>query len=330
MSLLKPTLKDVAKLSGVSDISVSRVFRNTAHISKNMRQKVEAAARELNYTPNKIAGALASNKADLIVVVLPTLQHPRYIQILSGINSILGQSKYRVMLGVNDYAKKLEVQTVKDFLAWRPSGIILVGTGYSPATYQLLEQATSPVVEILNAGKCPADFGFSFSYLSAVQSLVDHWIAKGCQKVAYVETSEMPLISNVFKRNLITQLKESGIQLVCKMSTKKPSSTSLGISLCKKVVEQNPEVDVIFLAGDNFTNYPSLYNVMNIPTNVMLASFGQPSGEDKTLPQMDLIALPFEPIGSKAARFISSGKDIAEWNQTKGAMLPAEFHQGFN
>lgn len=56
------TLRDVSEASGVSEMTVSRVLRNRGDVSEATRSKVLAAAKELGYVPNKIAGALASNR----------------------------------------------------------------------------------------------------------------------------------------------------------------------------------------------------------------------------------------------------------------------------
>ena len=70
------TLRDVSEASGVSEMTVSRVLRNRGDVSDATREKVLAAARELGYVPNKIAGALASNQVNLVAVIIPSGDPP--------------------------------------------------------------------------------------------------------------------------------------------------------------------------------------------------------------------------------------------------------------
>ena len=69
----KPTLKDVAALSGVSIISASRVMRNAPNISAELREKVERAAKSIGYQRNRIAGSLRGQATDLIAVIVPSM-----------------------------------------------------------------------------------------------------------------------------------------------------------------------------------------------------------------------------------------------------------------
>lgn len=71
------TLRDVSEASGVSEMTVSRVLRNQGDVSAKTREKVLEAARMLGYVPNKIAGALASNRVNLVAVIIPSMSNMR-------------------------------------------------------------------------------------------------------------------------------------------------------------------------------------------------------------------------------------------------------------
>ena len=72
------TLRDVSEASGVSEMTVSRVLRGRGDVSQNTREKVLQAAKTLGYVPNKIAGALASQRVNLVAVIIPDV-HPQTI-----------------------------------------------------------------------------------------------------------------------------------------------------------------------------------------------------------------------------------------------------------
>ena len=65
------TIKDVAKLAGVSPSTVTRVLQDKSSISDATKKKVRQAMETLNYHPNVNARSLASNKTNVIGVVLP-------------------------------------------------------------------------------------------------------------------------------------------------------------------------------------------------------------------------------------------------------------------
>jgi len=94
----------VAKRSGVSVATVSRVLNGSADVSAETRQRVTAVARKLDYTPNAAARALVKRRSQLIGVILftgeehPDLQHPFFLEVLVGLKRSLGTGGYDVLL----------------------------------------------------------------------------------------------------------------------------------------------------------------------------------------------------------------------------------------
>ena len=82
----KLLLKDIAKLAGVSEMTASRAMRGAQDVSEATRHKVEQIAREVGYVPNRIAGALASKKVNLVGVVVPSRNSSVFPEVLSGIS----------------------------------------------------------------------------------------------------------------------------------------------------------------------------------------------------------------------------------------------------
>ena len=69
------TLRDVSEASGVSEMTVSRVLRNQGDVSAQTREKGSRSGKELGYVPNKIAGALASQRVNLVAVIIPSMSN---------------------------------------------------------------------------------------------------------------------------------------------------------------------------------------------------------------------------------------------------------------
>ena len=83
------TLRDVSDASGVSEMTVSRVLRNRGDVSETTRAKVLEAARALGYVPNKIAGALASQRVNLVAVIIPSLSNMVFPEVMTGVSDVL-------------------------------------------------------------------------------------------------------------------------------------------------------------------------------------------------------------------------------------------------
>jgi len=143
------TLRDVSEASGVSEMTVSRVLRNKGDVSAATREKVQEAARRLGYVPNKIAGALASQRVNLVAVIIPSLGNMVFPEVLSGISEELEGTELQPVVGVTDYQPEKEEKVLFEMLSWRPSGVIIAGLEHSEASRAMLLQAGIPVVEIM-------------------------------------------------------------------------------------------------------------------------------------------------------------------------------------
>lgn len=97
------TIRDVARLAGVSPSTASRALRGNPVISAKTRQRVETAMRQLNYVPNFSAQNLANNENNTIVVILPVDHHeiftnPFFLQALQGINAKSTERNFMVAI----------------------------------------------------------------------------------------------------------------------------------------------------------------------------------------------------------------------------------------
>lgn len=325
MTFLRPTLKDVAKLSGVSEISVSRVMRDAPNISRRLREKVEAAALELNYTPNKIAGALASNTTDLIGVVLPSVKSFEYAQILSGIESALVKSKYRMMLGISDFSETLEATVVRDFLAWNPAGVIILDGGGSTVSSQMIKRPETRLVEILNGDTYPLDVGVGISFQKAILELVSHWQQQGVKNIAYIGSESF--FAKNFKGTLRKQLDAVGIGLVHQAVVDKPSSIALRAKMCAEILQQSSECHAIFFEDADLAMGAAFHCSMKSLEKISIASFNNSSQIDIEQAEIDLIKVPFQTLGVNAAKYFLGASNDDSSVQTKTITFPAEFVQ---
>lgn len=92
------TIRDVAQHAGVGVGTVSRVINQSEAVSQKTRQKVLVAIEELDYTPSPIARRLSLGKTMTIGVILPFFTNPSYVERLRGIESVLAESDYDLIL----------------------------------------------------------------------------------------------------------------------------------------------------------------------------------------------------------------------------------------
>ena len=193
------TLRDVSEASGVSEMTVSRVLRGRGDVSPTTREKVLTAAKELGYVPNKIAGALASQRVNLVAVIIPSMANMVFPEVMMGINSVLEDTELQPVVGITDYLPEKEEKVLYQMLSWRPSGIIIAGLEHSDASRAMLQNSGIPVVEIMDVDGTPIDSAVGISHRRAGRQIAEEIVKGGYKNIGFMGT-KMPLDHRARKR----------------------------------------------------------------------------------------------------------------------------------
>ncbi|OSP54256.1 LacI family DNA-binding transcriptional regulator [Pseudoruegeria sp. SK021] len=121
---------DVAALAGVSQSAVSRVFTQGASVSAEMRDKVQRAARELGYRPNKLARSLIEGRTRIIGLILTDLDNPFYADLLEEVSDALRARGFGLMVQLPRKVEELEA-AVAEFHSYRVMGILSLSAMFS-------------------------------------------------------------------------------------------------------------------------------------------------------------------------------------------------------
>jgi LacI family transcriptional regulator len=106
-------LEDVARQAGVSTASVSRALNSPNLVSRELRDRIAQAARDLKWVPNGVAKALASLRTRTIGVMIPTLSHQNFATLIEALQHDLGLAQYTLILCCNDVSAELRVQQAR-------------------------------------------------------------------------------------------------------------------------------------------------------------------------------------------------------------------------
>ncbi|PWJ21871.1 LacI family DNA-binding transcriptional regulator [Jannaschia seohaensis] len=245
------TLRDVSEASGVSEMTVSRVLRNRGDVAAKTREKVLEAARMLGYVPNKIAGALASNRVNLVAVVVPSLSNLVFPEMLAGVQEVLEDTELQPVIGATNYDPAKEEKTLFEMLSWRPSGVIVAGLEHTDASRAMLANCGVPVVEVMDVDGEPIDAAVGISHWRAGYQVGTEIAARGYERVAVLGT-KMDGDHRARKRieGLERALSEAGIPVVDQMAYSGWSGFAKGREMTAELLARAPDVDFLFYTND--------------------------------------------------------------------------------
>ncbi len=303
------TLRDVSEASGVSEMTVSRVLRNRGDVSGATRERVLEAARSLGYVPNKIAGALASQRVNLVGVIIPSLSNMVFPEVLTGISEVLEDTGLQPVVGVTNYLPEREESVLYEMLSWRPSGLILAGLEHTDASRAMLLQAGIPIVEIMDIDGTPVDSAVGISHRRAGRQMAEAIIAAGYRKIAFLGT-QMPNDHRAKKRlqGFEEALAKVGLTLVDREFYSGGSALLKGREMTEAVLKRNPDIDFLYYSNDMIGAGGLLYCLdkgIDVPGKVGLAGFNGVElldGLPRRLATMDACRLD---IGRQAAEIIA-------------------------
>ncbi|QYK42815.1 MAG: LacI family DNA-binding transcriptional regulator [Paracoccaceae bacterium] len=245
------TLRDVSEASGVSEMTVSRVLRQRGDVSDATRERVLAAARRLGYVPNRIAGALASQRVNLVAVIIPSLANMVFPEVLAGISDTLEDTGLQPVVGVTNYSPEREESVLYEMLSWRPSGIILAGLEHSPAARAMLENAGIPIVEIMDIDGTPVDAAIGISHRRAGEAMAGAILAAGYRRIGFLGTM-MPHDHRARKRmeGFEAALQAAGVTLVDREYYGGSSSLLKGREMTQAILRRSPDLDFLYYSND--------------------------------------------------------------------------------
>ena len=307
------TLRDVSEASGVSEMTVSRVLRNRGDVSDATRERVLEAARALGYVPNKIAGALASQRVNLVGVVIPSLSNMVFPEVLTGISDTLEDTGLQPVVGVTNYSPEREETVIYEMLSWRPSGMIVAGLEHTDASRAMLAQAGIPIVEIMDIDGDAVDSAVGISHRRAGRQMAEAIIAAGYRRIAFCGTM-MPYDHRAKKRleGFEDALRKAGLQLADREYYSGGSALLKGREMTEAVLKRTPDVDFVYYSNDMIGAGGLLYCLekgIDVPGKVGLAGFNGVElldGLPRRLATMDACRLE---IGRRAAEIIAGKHD---------------------
>mgnify|MGYP001022991394 CR=1 FL=1 len=119
------TLKDVAKETGLTVTTVSRVLNNRGYISEETRRKVYDAMKKLNYHPNEVARSLSKQSTNTIGVIVPHIRHPYFAELISNLESQAYRHQHKILLFNSQEKNEKEYEYLEMCSSNRVAGIIL-------------------------------------------------------------------------------------------------------------------------------------------------------------------------------------------------------------
>ncbi len=302
------TLSDVAKVVGVSAITVSRALNDPEKVNPKLRVRIEQAISELNYVPNRAARSLATSSTQTLAVVIPTISNTVFSNVLKGIYDQTTGHNYEVLFANTYYSLQNEEKVIAKLLAQHPDGIITTGLDITERSKSMLLSANIPLVQIMEVGTGEViDMSVGFSHFDAGASMAQYLIGQGYRNIGFIG-AQMDFRSQRRMQGFISKLAASGLETdKYILTTTTPSDVKLGGQLLADLLANQPDVDAIFCNNDDLA-YGAIFECqrrkLRIPEQIAIAGFNDLDASASINPSLTTIRTPLYEIGSSAAALL--------------------------
>jgi LacI family gluconate utilization system Gnt-I transcriptional repressor len=312
-------MDDVARVSGVSQMTVSRAFFNSASIRQETRDRILKVAGELGYYPNRAASSLASRRTRTYGIVLPTLQDSIYLPFVEGAAEVFEANSCDYLLQSIDYAKGRESQAIAALLSHRVEAIMLPSIGHTPATGHFIDGVPIPVIEIGNLPKRPRQYAVGHSDFDAGYMATRRLLENDRRRIALI-CGDFSVTTNARDRfnGYKKALKEAGINVTKDLVAEVDHSVDAGLDGLARLLGADASFDGLVIGGEIWSAAVLLQVLKNghrVPRDVAIVGIGKVEIADYLPVTLTHVDLPRRETGAQAAKLaiaLSRGEEPVE------------------
>ncbi len=325
-TVANPTLIDVARIAGVSPITVSRTLNYPERVSDAARKKVFAAVRATGYVPNMLAGGLATNKSRLIAIFVPTIANSIFAETVQALMDCLTREGYQALLGLTGYSSEQEEHLLDALLGRRPDGIVLAGTLHTAASRARLCKSGIPVVEIWDLSATPIDMQIGFSHEQVGAEVARHLFAKGYRRFAALSLDDPRGLRR--SRALVAQLATLGLPNVPTEIVPAPATLLSGREGLRRILARGARPDIVVCSSDTIAQgvlAEAASRGIKVPEELAVMGFGDLSSAAQVFPALSTVRIDGTKIGQLVANAL-----LDRFNGQDSGLAPLRIDTGFH
>ena len=248
-SAARPTSKDVSRLAGVSQATVSRAFTNENMLTPETRKRVLDAARQLGYIPNYIARSMVSSKTNLVGIVVFRNESPFQSSLVNLLaRELQRRGRYPVVVYQNE--GETPEETISNALMYRVDGVFITEAADSNSILKLCTSARVPVVLVsrkISGGKLTS---VSCNDLSAGRKAAEYLFRMGHRRIVCLAGAVNASTTQQRLEGFAAQAKKSGMEIMSVLYG--DYSYQNGQKLARQMMEMGDGnlPDAVFCTGD--------------------------------------------------------------------------------
>jgi DNA-binding LacI/PurR family transcriptional regulator len=321
-----PTLDEVAERASVSRTVASRVINNGPNVSRAKRDAVEKAIRELGFTPNRSARALATRQTGVVVLAVSgdgpeVFGDPFFAQVIVGASAALEKTDLHLMLSLatNDHG----LRRLRNFLQTRGAdGVMLIATRGADPLVDIAAQSGLPTVFIGLPVHGTPPYYVDVDNAGGSRAATEHLLRAGRRRIAMIAGPDDTAVGRERLRGYVEALRLAGLE---------PHGTASGdfmeaggAEAMRALLSARPDLDAVVAANDNMA--AGALGVLRdagrtVPGDVAVVGFDDMPIALHTEPNLTTMHQPVRSLGREATRMLV---ELLDGAQPASLILPTK------
>ena len=329
MSPSNTTIRDVARLSGVSPMTVSRVINDSERVSPETRRRVERAISELGYVPSRLARGLSRQRTGTLAVIVPDVANPFFTAIVRASEEVARRADYHVILGDTRADLAVERDIIEELIAHRVEGAVIAPVSNRSATHlRRLAEFRVPFVLIDRAVPgvdCDLVLGDS---AGGARQLVDHLVTLGHRRIGFIVESDDVSTARDRRSGYEAALNAAGIALDPGLVANAPPDPSGGSAGMTRLLELEERPTAVFTVN-NLVALGAIEAVraagLEVPDDVALVCFDDIEFASRLYPFLTAMVQPAQTFGALSTQLLLERIEGRGPERRHEVVLPGDF-----
>ena len=300
------SIKDVARIAGVSIATVSRCINEPDRVRLNTRAKVQSAIEQTGYSPNTLAQSFRRGKTHVIMVVLPSVGDPFFTEVMQGIREVASNNGYTLLINETQFNTITADEIGSIVVSHQADGIILLAA-MSPFGTRVLsaknQRALPMVIGCETVSPELSSYpGVHIDNINAAREATDYLLELGHERIAFIYGEHKTLLTMDRERGFREAMREAGKIIDNGWVVEGGLTLDGAIDATDKLLAHANPPTAIFCANDEMA-MGCLHAVkeagLDVPGDISVIGFDDNRYARVMDPPLTTVAQPAEIIGQR-------------------------------
>lgn len=205
------SIREVAKLAGVSSATVSRVINGSDLVTPETTQRIQRIIQESNFVPNRSAAHLKHGKSQIFGAIVPDLTNPFFMELVKIFEELLVENDLELLVANTDFHPSRVQRSIHRMLLRRVDGVAFLTSEHEAAALESLVQNRIPVVTTDHYRTAPGISDIVVDFHGGMTQLIHHLKNLGHQQIGFIGGTEGLATSRIRRESFMDAIVKSGL-----------------------------------------------------------------------------------------------------------------------